>query len=124
MGKSIIPNNQSNKKEAVKTHNPLVTPAKVWAIKISIGPKGAISKSIIEPWTFAVMKAEDAFAKEFWITLIIIETGIKKVINGTSLNPAALSIAIENTITKSKVVTMGAVIVCKKTLVNLFTSIV
>ena len=102
----------------------MVTPAKVWAIKISIAPKGAISKSIIEPWTFAVMKAEDAFAKEFWITLIIINPGTKKVMNGTSLNPTPLSIAIENTITKSKVVTMGAVIVCKKTHVNLFTYLV
>ena len=72
-----------NKKEAVKTHNPLVTLAKVWAIKISMGPKGAINKSTIDPWTFAVIKAEEAFAKEFWITLIIIKPGTKNVINGT-----------------------------------------
>ena len=38
------------------------------------------------------------------------------------LKPALLSIAIEKTTTKSKVVTIGAVIVCKKTLLNLFTS--
>ena len=33
----MIPKIHNNKKEAVKTHNPLVTLAKVWAIKISIG---------------------------------------------------------------------------------------
>ena len=48
-GKFKIPIAQSKQKEAVKTHKPLVIPANVCAIKISIGPKGDINKSTIEP---------------------------------------------------------------------------
>ena len=117
-----MPNPQSRMKDAIKTHKPLVTPAIACAINISIGPNGDINRSTIEPWTFAVINAEETFANEFCKTLIIIKPGTKNVIKEIPLNPALLSMAIEKTITKSKVVTIGAVIVCKKTFENLFTS--
>jgi hypothetical protein len=68
------------------------------------------------------MKADETLAKEFCKTLIIIKPGTRNVIKEMPLKPALLSIAIEKTTTKSRVVTIGAVIVCKNTLVNLLTS--
>ena len=62
-----MPNPQSRMKDAIKTHKPLVTPAIACAINISIGPNGDINRSTIEPWTFAVINAEETFANESFI---------------------------------------------------------
>ena len=80
IGREAIPIMYSKKNEAKKTKIPLVMPAKLRAMKISNAPKGANNRSIIEPVTFAVINAEDTFAKAFCNTLIINNPGIKNVI--------------------------------------------
>ena len=79
IGNSAIPRRNKSIKDAIKTKIPLVIPAKVCARKISNEPNGANNKSIIDPVTLAVIKAEDTLANAFCKTLIIIKPGIKNV---------------------------------------------
>ena len=77
----MIPKIHNNKKEAVKTHNPLVTLAKVWAIKISIGHASVkeIDSLNIKEASLLAMKRAILGLKEKNIKVIVDGIDIPKI---------------------------------------------
>ena len=60
----------------------LVVAAKLTASVTSAGDKGAYKISTMFPWIFPIIKEEEEWENDCWITCIAINPGAKKTING------------------------------------------
>ena len=101
----------------------LVTAARATEIVTSVADKGAYNRSTIFPWIFPIIKDDEEWENDCWITCIEINPGAKKFMNGTPrTSPLSVPIARDKTSRKSKDETSGEKIVCNQTIKNLRTS--
>ena len=101
----------------------LVTDASVIAIVTSPADNGAYKISTIFPCTFPIIKEEEEWEKDCWITCIAIKPGAKKLIKGTPKTfPLSVPMANDKTNKKSNAETRGEKMVWIQTLRNLKTS--
>ena len=101
----------------------LVTEANETAMVTSAADKGAYKRSTIFPWIFPIIKEDDEWEKDCWITCIEINPGAKNVIKDTPrISPLSAPIAKDKTNKKSKEEMSGEKSVCAHTLRNLKTS--
>ena len=101
----------------------LVTAAKVIAIVISEGDKGAYKISTILPWIFPIINDEEEWEKDCCIICIAIKPGAKKLIKETPKTfPLSEPMAKDKTKRNNKDEIKGENIVCTQTIKNLKTS--
>ena len=101
----------------------LVTAAKDTAIVTSAADKGAYRRSTIFPCIFEIMKDDDEWEKDCWITCIEINHGAKKDMNETPRTfPLSVPMAKDKTSKNNSEEISGEKSVCAQTFKNLKTS--